>query len=76
MPAVESRAILSVDHDAESGTLFVRFRDSGDLYAYFDVPEPEFEAFLTAESKGRFFSERVKPRYSFHHVREFRRAKD
>ena len=71
MPAVESRAIRSVDYDAESRTLFVRFID-GDLYAYFDVPETEFGAFLVAESKGRFFGERVKPRYDFHHVREFR----
>ena len=52
MPTVESSAILSVDYDEESRTLFVRFRDSGELYACFDVPEAEYEAFLTAESKG------------------------
>jgi hypothetical protein len=69
VPAVESRAILSVDYDPESRTLFVRFRDSGELYAYFEVPEAEYDSFLAAESKGQFFAEHVKPQYDFHHVR-------
>ena len=68
MPAVESRAIRTGDYDAESRTLFVRFID-GDLCAYFDVPEPEYEALLAAESKGRFFAERVRGAYAFHPVR-------
>ena len=68
MPAVESRAIRSVDYDAESRTLFVRFRESGELYAYLEVPATEYDAFLAAESKGRFFAERVRPVYRFHHL--------
>ena len=68
MPAVDSRAILSVDYDAESRTLFVRFRESGELYAYFEAPEAEYEAFLEAESKGRFFAERVRDRYAYQHI--------
>lgn len=75
MPVVDSNAILSVEHDAESGTLFVRFVD-GDLYAYFDVPRVVYEAFLTAESKGRYFAERVRPAYDFHPVREVTPPKD
>lgn len=68
MPAVSSTAILTIDYDPPSRTLFVRFVD-GDLYAYFDVPEREYEAFVTTESKGRFFADHVRERYAFHHVR-------
>ncbi len=75
MPAVESRAIVSVEHDAGSGTLFVRFVD-GDLYAYFDVPRLEYEGFLAAESKGRFFAEHIRPVYDFHPVREVKPPRD
>ena len=64
MPAVESRAIRSVDYDAESRTLFVRFID-GDLYAYFDVPPKVYDDFRTARSKGGFFARRVRDRYRY-----------
>ena len=67
MPAVQSTAILTLDYDPESRTLFVRFLD-GDLYAYFDVPGDEYAAFLDAESKGGFFAERVRDRYAYHLV--------
>ena len=32
--------------------LEVKFRASGDVYRYFDVPGEEYAAFLAAESKG------------------------
>lgn len=68
MPAVDSTAILSLDYDAASQTLFVRFVD-GDLYAYFDVEPATFAAFLAAESKGRYFADRIRDRYVHHLVR-------
>lgn len=67
MPAVESSAILRLNHHADSRTLFVVFVD-GDVYAYFDVPPAVYEAFLAAESKGRFFADHVRDRYAYHKV--------
>ena len=67
MPRVESSAIARLNYDPDSRTLFVVFVD-GDLYAYFDVPEAVFDAFLSAPSKGRFFAEEVRGRYGFHKV--------
>ncbi len=60
MPAVDSTAIMSIDYDPPSRVLFVRFVD-GDLYAYFGVPRSTYDAFLAAESKGRFLAEQVRP---------------
>lgn len=68
MPAVESSAIREIDYDAANRTLFVRFT-SGKRYAYLDVPEAVYEAFLAAESKGRFFADEIRDAYSFHRER-------
>ncbi len=64
MPPVESSAIQRIEYDRETRTLFVIFVD-GDTYAYFDVPEPVQQAFMVAESKGRFFAERIRERYDY-----------
>ena len=67
MPRVESSAILRLNYDPESRTLFVIFVD-GDVYAYFDVPEEAYDAFLVAPSKGRYFADEIRGRYEFHKV--------
>ncbi len=64
MPPVESSAIQRIEYDRETRTLFVIFVD-GDSYAYFEVPEAVQQAFLLAESKGRFFAERIREQYAF-----------
>lgn len=67
MPRVDSEAILQIEHHAESRTLFVRFVD-GDFYAYFDVTADVYEAFLAAESHGRFFQDHIRNRYPYRKV--------
>jgi len=64
MPAVDSSALRSLDYDAVSRRLFVTF-NSGDRYVYFDVPLELFTRFLSAESKGRFFTEHVRDRFRY-----------
>ncbi len=64
MPTVDSDAIARVEYDSSARTLFVRFT-SGDWYAYLDVPPLIFQRMLAAESKGRFFQDTVRDRYSF-----------
>jgi lysyl-tRNA synthetase class 2 len=64
MVQVESEAIAEIDYDAARSTLFVRFAQ-GDWYRYFAVPRSVLEAFVAAESKGRFFQEHIRDRYPF-----------
>jgi len=52
---LESKMLASVAYDAEKHILYLRFRDSGDVYRYFEFPVTEYQAFLDAESHGRFF---------------------
>jgi lysyl-tRNA synthetase class 2 len=64
MPAVDSAAILAVEHDAGSGRMAIRFV-SGDTYIYDDVPRAVYDAFLAAPSKGAFFQDEIRDRYPF-----------
>jgi KTSC domain len=52
---LESKMLASVAYDADQLILHLRFRDSGDVYRYFEFPATEYQAFLDAESHGRFF---------------------
>jgi hypothetical protein len=74
-PAGDSSVIPSIVNDAEDLTNFIRFVDGG-LYADFEAPAAVSEAFSAAESKGRFFGERVRSADAFRQVREIRRPTD
>ena len=64
MPAVDSSAIVAIDHDPATGTLGIRFV-SGIRYVYAGVPAEIYAAFLAAPSKGEFFNALVRDRYAF-----------
>jgi hypothetical protein len=52
---LESEMLASVAYDAEKQILYLRFRKTGDVYRYFEFRTAEYQAFLDAESRGRFF---------------------
>jgi hypothetical protein len=55
---VDSSWIRSVSY-ASDATLTVRLRN-GAVYRYFTVPRSILEGFLTAPSKGTYFTHRIK----------------
>jgi KTSC domain len=55
---VDSSWIQSVTYGSDA-TLTVRFR-SGAVYRYFTVPRSILEGFLTAPSKGAYFTHRIR----------------
>ena len=55
---VDSSWIGSVTYAADA-TLTVRFR-RGTIYRFFTVPRSVFEDFLTAPSKGAYFTRRIR----------------
>lgn len=63
MPSVSSSAIATIAHDPVTLTLRVTFHGSG-TYTYDGVPRSVYEAFLRASSKGSFFNEHIRDRYS------------
>jgi hypothetical protein len=59
---VDSSSIASIGYDAARRELEIEFRESGDVYRYFDVPEEEYAALLAADSRGTYFNQVFKER--------------
>lgn len=71
MTAVESSRISAIGHDGNS--LFVQFRNKGGpgaTYSYPNFPADKFSEFMTAESKGAFFTQHVRPLTDYARVAE------
>jgi hypothetical protein len=56
---VSSILLRSVGYDAESEVLELEFQ-SGRIYSYSGVSAGTYEGLLSADSKGRYFNERIK----------------
>jgi len=59
---VSSSAISSVGYDRKAKTLELEF-SSGGVYDYYEVPPKVYAELMSAESKGRFISERIRGQY-------------
>jgi hypothetical protein len=59
---VDSSSIASIGYEAATRELEIEFRESGDVYRYFDVPGDEYAAFMAAESKGSYLNQVFKTR--------------
>ncbi len=64
MPSVISSAIARIEHDPATDDLRVWFHESGGPYTYVGVPAGVYRAFLASPSKGRFFNEEIRDRFS------------
>ena len=53
---VDSTSIVSIGYDPDRRELEVEFRESGDIYRYFDVSAGEYADFMAAESKGTYLN--------------------
>ena len=61
---VDSSVIAAVGYDDARRTLYVRFNASG-TYVFHDVPPTAYDAFIHAESKGRFFNAEIRNTYRY-----------
>jgi hypothetical protein len=59
---VDSSSIATMGYDPEERILELEFRQTGEVYQYFDVPPEEYRAFLQAESKGTYLNQKFKRR--------------
>lgn len=62
MTPVASSTIDSIGYDAETQTLYVKFK-SGQTYQYFDVPPTEYQALSGSPSKGKHLNAKIKGEY-------------
>ncbi|MDQ2833239.1 MAG: KTSC domain-containing protein [Acidobacteriota bacterium] len=54
---VDSSTIAWIGDRADRRELELQFRETGEVYRYFEVPIEEHEAFLVAESKGIYWNQ-------------------
>jgi hypothetical protein len=70
---VESKMFTSVAYDEDKQTLYLRFQ-SGDVYRYFEFPAEQYQAFLDAESRGRFFLTYIRDRFRYERMAKLHAA--
>lgn len=71
---LESEMFTSTAYDPDRQILYVRFRKTGDVYRYFELPESENQAFLSAQSHGRFFLARIRDKYHYERMARLQTA--
>ena len=61
---VDSSAVKAVGYDSATQTLFVQLLSTMDVYAYQGVPASVYESFISSPSKGRFYPDKIKGKYT------------
>ena len=59
---VDSSMAASVGYDSETSTLEIEFRNSGEVWQYYDVPEHVYNEMMGG-SIGRYFQNEIKNQY-------------
>ena len=61
--ALESKMLSAVAYDDSKRVLYLRFRNTGHVYRYFEYTAADHQAFLSAESMGRFFRTHIRDHF-------------
>ena len=72
--ALESKMLSAAAYDHSKQILYLRFRNTGDVYRYFQFPAANYQAFLRAESKGRFFRSHIRDHFRFERMAKLHAA--
>lgn len=72
--ALESKMLSAAAHDTLKQILYLRFRNTGDVYRYFDFPATNYQDFLSAESKGRFFRSHIRDHFRYERMAKLHAA--
>jgi hypothetical protein len=63
--ALESKMLSATAFDDSRQILYLRFRNTGEVYRYFEFAVADYQAFLNAESKGRHFRFRIRDHFRY-----------
>jgi len=72
--ALESQMLSATAYDDSKQILYLRFRNTGSVYRYFDFPPVDQQAFLDAESKGRFFRFHIRDHFRYERMAKLHAA--
>ena len=63
--ALESKMLSATAYDVSKQILYLRFRNTGTVYRYFEFTAADNQTFLGAESKGRYFRARIRDHFRY-----------
>ena len=63
--ALDSQMLSAAAYDDSTQLLYLRFRQPGAVYRYFEFTAANHESFLSAESKGRFFRSHIRDHFRY-----------
>ena len=69
----ESKLLTASAYDARKHTLYLRFR-SGDVYRYFEFSREQYQEFLDAESRGRYFLSHIRNHFRYERLAKLQAA--
>ena len=72
--ALESKMLSAAVYDDSKQILYLRFRNTGEVYRYFGFTAANYQAFLGAESKGRFFRSHIRDHFRYERMAKLRVA--
>lgn len=71
---LESKMLSAAAYDDAKQILYLRFRSTGQVYRYFELPADVHQAFLSAESRGRFFRYHIRDHFRFERMAKLHAA--
>jgi KTSC domain len=71
---LDSKMLTAVAYEADRQILYLRFRTGGDVYCYFEFSPSQYQAFLDADSKGRFFLAHIRDCFRYERMAKLRAA--
>jgi hypothetical protein len=64
MTPIESSMISHHAYDPNSRKLTVKYKKTGDVYEYDDVPMDKHATFTESASPGKYFNDKIKPNHA------------
>ena len=62
---LDSKMLSAAAYDDSKQILYLRFRNTGDVYRYFEFPAADYQAFLRTDSRGRFFRSHIRDHFRY-----------
>ena len=69
--AVESSVLRAAAYTEDQARLYLQFH-SGEVYRYFEFPLWQYQEFLAADSKGRYFGSQIRGHFRYERMRQSR----
>lgn len=71
---LESKMISAAAYEESKQILYLRFRGTGAVYRYFEFPIADYQAFLAAESRGRYFRFHIRDHFLYERMAKLHAA--